>query len=230
MPRTRRADLSRLHPGGTAGQPWPSWRWSLLTMTAALRFVVRAVASTDQRREALEELTLGLSFVRGELQRAEPLMHKVGQNDLVLFAGGQDRLRFVNVEPPYLAGSPYNAFEFAVVADAGAWRLELRRAPSTLTSRTSRPSRLPSRGLSFSSPDRCSSPTGVRSGRGILPPGTRSGARRVISRSPCGWRQARTRAGPISWCPCASRHLGTAPSAAARPRRAGRAARRVSWR
>ena len=41
-------------------------------MVSGLRFVVRAVASTDSRREALEELTLGLSVLRGELERAEP--------------------------------------------------------------------------------------------------------------------------------------------------------------
>jgi hypothetical protein len=99
-----------------------------LTMTAALRFVVRAVASTDQRREALEELTLGLSLLRGELQRAEPLMRTVGQQRSVMFEGTPDRLRFVNVEPPYLAGSPYTAYEYSVTPDAGAWRVDVRRA------------------------------------------------------------------------------------------------------
>ena len=58
-----------------------------LTMTAGLRFVVRAIASTDIRREALEELTLGLSVLRGELERAEPLMVKVGNRELVMFSG-----------------------------------------------------------------------------------------------------------------------------------------------
>lgn len=99
-----------------------------LTMTSALRFVIRAVASTDQRREQLEELTLGLSFLRGELQRTEPMMRKVEGRQLVMFAGGSDRLRFVNVEPPYLAGSPYTAFEIAIEPDAGAWRIAVRRA------------------------------------------------------------------------------------------------------
>ena len=99
-----------------------------LTMTAALRFVVRAVASTDQRREALEELTLGLSLLRGELQRAEPLMRTVGRQSYVMFEGGPDRLRFVHVEPPYLAGSPYTAYEYSITPDAGAWRVDVRRA------------------------------------------------------------------------------------------------------
>ena len=72
------------------------------------------MASTDSRREALEELTLGLSVLRGELERAEPLMVKVGNRDLVLFSGMADRLRFANVEPPYLAGPPYLAYEYAV--------------------------------------------------------------------------------------------------------------------
>ncbi|MGD9508256.1 MAG: prepilin-type N-terminal cleavage/methylation domain-containing protein [Geminicoccaceae bacterium] len=99
-----------------------------LTMTAALRFVVRAVGSTDQRREALEELTLGLSLLRGELQRAEPLMRRVGQQTYVMFEGTPERVRFVNVEPPYLAGSPYTAYEFSVTPDAGAWRVDVRRA------------------------------------------------------------------------------------------------------
>ena len=98
-----------------------------LVMVAGLRFVVRAVASTDNRREAMEELTLGLSVLRGELERAEPLMVKVGNRDLVLFSGMADRLRFANVEPPYLAGPPYLAYEYAVTPDCGAYRIELRR-------------------------------------------------------------------------------------------------------
>ena len=100
-----------------------------LVMAAGLRFVVRAVAGTDDRREALEELTLGLSVLRGELERAEPLMIKAGNRDLVLFSGRGDRLRFANVEPPYLAGAPYLAYEYAVTPDRGAYRIELRRVP-----------------------------------------------------------------------------------------------------
>ena len=64
-----------------------------LTMVAGLRFVVQAVASTDNRREGLEELTLGLSVLRGELERAQPLMVKVGNRELVMFSGMADRLR-----------------------------------------------------------------------------------------------------------------------------------------
>ena len=100
-----------------------------LVMVSGLRFVVRAVASTDSRREGLEELTLGLSVLRGELERAEPLMQKVGQRELALFEGTPDRLRFVNVEPPYLAGPPYLAYEYAVTLDDGSYRIDLRRAP-----------------------------------------------------------------------------------------------------
>ena len=100
-----------------------------LVMVSGLRFVVRAVASTDSRREALEELTLGLSVLRGELERAEPLMQKVGHRELVLFEGTPDRLRFVNVEPPYLAGPPYLAYEYAVALDDGSYRIDLRRSP-----------------------------------------------------------------------------------------------------
>ena len=98
-----------------------------LTMVAGLRFVVQAVASTDNRREGLEELTLGLSVLRGELERAEPLMVKVGNRDLVMFSGMADRLRFANVEPSYLAGPPYLAYEYAVTLDAGTYRIDLRR-------------------------------------------------------------------------------------------------------
>ena len=128
MLRTRRADRSH---GFTLVELLVSLvvlALIALTMTAALRFVIRAVASTDQRREQLEELTLGLSFLRGELQRTEPMMRKVDGRQLVMFAGGPDRLRFVNVEPPYLAGSPYTAFEVAIEPDAGAWRIAVRRA------------------------------------------------------------------------------------------------------
>jgi hypothetical protein len=100
-----------------------------LVMVAGLRFVVGAVASTDNRREAMEELTLGLSVLRGELERAEPLMIKVGNRDLVLFSGLGDRLRFANVEPPYFAGAPYLAYEYAIVPDRGVYRIDLRRVP-----------------------------------------------------------------------------------------------------
>ncbi len=100
-----------------------------VVMTSGLRFVLRAMSSTDSRREAMEELTLGLSVLRGELERAEPLMVKVGKRDLVLFSGGSDRVRFGNVEPPYLHGPPYLAYEYAVVPDNGGnYRIELRRA------------------------------------------------------------------------------------------------------
>ena len=98
-----------------------------LTMVAGLRFVMQAVASTDTRREGLEELTLGLSVLRGELERAEPLMVKIGNRDLVMFSGLGDRLRFANVEPAYLAGPPYLAYEYAVTPDSGAYRIDLRR-------------------------------------------------------------------------------------------------------
>lgn len=97
-------------------------------MMSGLRFVLRSMASTDNRREALEELTLGLSVLRGELERAEPLMVKVGKSDLVLFNGQADRLRFANVEPPYLGGPPYLTYEYAIVPDGPTYRIELRRA------------------------------------------------------------------------------------------------------
>lgn len=101
----------------------------VLTMMGGLRFVVRAFAHTDSRRAALEELTLGFSVLRQELERAEPLMHKAENEDRVLFEGTPDRLRFVNVEPPYLAGRPYLAFEYAIVGSGTEYRIELRRAP-----------------------------------------------------------------------------------------------------
>jgi general secretion pathway protein J len=101
----------------------------MATIMSGLRFMIRAFAATDMRREALEELTLGFSVLRGELERAEPLMRKVRNRDYVLFEGGPEGVRFVNVEPPYLAGLPYVAFEYAVVPDSGAYRIELRRAP-----------------------------------------------------------------------------------------------------
>lgn len=99
-----------------------------VTMAAGLRFVIRAFEHTDSRRAALEELTLGFSVLRGEIERAEPLMRRVNNDDRVLFEGGADRVRFVNVEPPYLAGRPYLVFEYAIAGDPGNYRIELRRA------------------------------------------------------------------------------------------------------
>jgi prepilin-type N-terminal cleavage/methylation domain-containing protein len=101
----------------------------VVTMMAGFRFVFRAFAHTDTRREALEELTLGFNVLRGELERAEPLMRKVDNKDVVLFEGQSDRVRFANVAPPFLAGLPYLAYEYSVVTDSSGYRLELRRAP-----------------------------------------------------------------------------------------------------
>jgi general secretion pathway protein J len=98
-----------------------------LTILGGLRFVARVFDDTDDRREALEELTLGFSVLRNELERAEPLMLKAGNEERVLFEGTPDRLRFVNVEPIYLAGLPYRVFEYAIVEDGDAYRIELRR-------------------------------------------------------------------------------------------------------
>lgn len=100
-----------------------------LVMMGGLRFVLRAFAHTDARRAGLEQLTLGLAVLKDQLERAEPLMRKVGNEDFVLFEGEADRLRFANVEPPFLAGPPYVAYEYALAFDAGGTRLELRRAP-----------------------------------------------------------------------------------------------------
>lgn len=100
-----------------------------LAMMGGLRFVVRAFAHTDERRVALEELTLSLSVLRGELERTEPLMLKVGNDSRVMFEGAPDRVRFVNVEPTFMPGLPYRIFELAVVGDAGDYRIELRRSP-----------------------------------------------------------------------------------------------------
>lgn len=99
-----------------------------LTIMGGLRFVMRAFAHTDDRREALEELTLGFSVLRHELERAEPLMRKFGNEDRVLFEGTADRVRFVNVTPAYLGGRPYRVFEYAVTGGGGEYRIELRRA------------------------------------------------------------------------------------------------------
>lgn len=101
----------------------------VLTVMGGLRFVVRAFAHTDARRAGLEELTLGLAVLRGELQRVQPLMHKVRDEERVLFEGGPDRLRFANVEPPFLAGPPYTIHEYAIETSGTRYRVELRRAP-----------------------------------------------------------------------------------------------------
>lgn len=100
-----------------------------VTMMAGFRFVFRAFDHTQTRREALEELTLGLGVLRGELERAEPLMRKVDNRDVVLFEGWPDRVRFVSVAPAFVAGPPYLAYEYAMVTDSSGYRLELRRAP-----------------------------------------------------------------------------------------------------
>ena len=170
-----------------------------LSWCRGLRFVVRAVASTDSRREALEELTLGLSVLRGELERAEPLMQKVGQRELVLFEGTPDRLRFVNVEPPYLAGPPYLAYEYAVALDDGSYRIDLRRAPfdpGEARSARSRDGR-PAAGAAGRARLQFSYFGKLRDGTG--PAGMASGRPPRACPTRSGWRRARIRAGRSWW-------------------------------
>ena len=69
------ASPCRLHPGRAAGQHGGAGAGG---GGDDGRPAVRAARadSTDSRRESMEELTLGLSVLRGELERAEPLMVK----------------------------------------------------------------------------------------------------------------------------------------------------------
>ena len=104
---------------------------SLLTliMSGGLRFVFGATASTQVRRENLEELTFGMTFLRGEIGRAYPLMLKEGTKEQVLFLGEPEHLRFVTAEPGYVSRTPYMIYALDIVPTAQAYRIELRRAP-----------------------------------------------------------------------------------------------------
>lgn len=100
-----------------------------ITMTGGLRFVFGAIAHVDARRAGIEELTLGLAVMRGEIARAHPLLRKERDQERILFEGGPERLRFVTVEPDFVGGQPYAVHDYAVVPAGGSYRIELRRAP-----------------------------------------------------------------------------------------------------
>lgn len=93
-----------------------------------MRFANRAVASADDRREAVESSTTGLGLLRSTLGRALPLYRKVESRDRLLFEGGEQRLRFVTMEPDYMPGWPLVGYQYALVDLGGRQVLEVRRA------------------------------------------------------------------------------------------------------
>lgn len=99
-----------------------------LLLVNGMRFVRKAQASADARREAVEGTVVGIGLTRGTLGRALPVFRKVENREELLFEGGEDRLRFVIVESDYLPGWPLVAYEYAFAYRGGRHLLEVRRA------------------------------------------------------------------------------------------------------
>ena len=101
----------------------------MLLMFNGMRFVQRAVASADARREAVEGTVTGLGLVRATLGDASPLYIRVANKDQLLFQGDEQHVRFALFEPDYIPGWPFVAYEYALGGDNGRQQLFVRRAP-----------------------------------------------------------------------------------------------------
>ena len=93
-----------------------------------MRFVRKAIASADTRRESVEATVTGLGLAQASISRALPVLRKVENRDELLFEGSEERLRFVTTEPDYLPGWPLVAYEYAVAFRGGRYLLDVRRA------------------------------------------------------------------------------------------------------
>ena len=99
-----------------------------LLMMNGMRFIGRATASAEARRNAVESTLTGLGLMRGTLARAQPLFLRVQNKDRLLFEGEEQRLRLVTFEPDYMPGWPLVAYEYAVELTSGRYLLTVRRA------------------------------------------------------------------------------------------------------
>ena len=101
----------------------------MLLMFNGMRFVQRAVASADARREAVEGTVTGLGLLRATLGDAAPFYIRVANKDQLLFQGDEQHLRFALFEPDYIPGWPFVAYEYALAENNGRYQLLVRRAP-----------------------------------------------------------------------------------------------------
>lgn len=99
-----------------------------LLLVNGMRFVRKAIASADTRREAVEATVTGLGLAQSSISRALPVLRKVENRDELLFEGSEDRLRFVTTEPDYLPGWPLVAYEYGLSFRDGRYLLDVRRA------------------------------------------------------------------------------------------------------
>ena len=226
-PRERPAPALTAGPASrwsSSWSAWPCWRWWHSPWRRACASSCTAIASTDEPPRGAGGADPGPvgPARRARAGRAADGQGRQSRAGHVL--GLADRLRFANVEPPYLAGPPYLAYEYAVTLDARC--LPDRPAPrrrSTPTSRTWRWSRtVEPRTILRVTAARCGSPIGAGSGRAMRRPGMRNGRPGPGCPTRSASPRARIPAGPTSWCRCGSPRHGTAA-----PRRCWR---RRGWR
>jgi prepilin-type N-terminal cleavage/methylation domain-containing protein len=101
----------------------------MLLIFNGMRFVQRAVASANARREAVEGTVTGLGLLRATLGDAAPFYLRVANKDQLLFQGDEQHLRFALFEPDYIPGWPFVAYEYALAESNGRYQLLVRRAP-----------------------------------------------------------------------------------------------------
>lgn len=97
-------------------------------MMNGMRFIGRATASAEARRDAVEGTLTSLAVLRATLGRAVPLFHKVQGRDRLVFAGEEQRLRLVTFEPDYMPGWPLVAYEYGIGLEGRRYLLTVRRA------------------------------------------------------------------------------------------------------
>jgi prepilin-type N-terminal cleavage/methylation domain-containing protein len=100
----------------------------VLMMTNGMRFIGRATAKAEARRDAVESTLTGLGLMRVTLGSTVPFFRKVQNKDQLVFQGEEQLLRLVTFEPDYMPGWPLVAYEYAVELQGGRYVLQVRRA------------------------------------------------------------------------------------------------------
>ncbi len=100
----------------------------VVMMTSGMRFIGRATAKAEARRDAVESTLTSLGLMRVTLGRAVPFFRKVQNKDQLVFDGDEKRLRLATFEPDFMPGWPLVAYQYSVELQDGRYMLQVRRA------------------------------------------------------------------------------------------------------
>lgn len=101
-------------------------------MTSGLSFLGKAEARRGERADTIDAALGGIGLVRQSLGRAQPVVRRERNQPVMVFEGGEERLRFASREPSFLPGPSLIAYEYAVGLAGGGYALTVRMAPMSV--------------------------------------------------------------------------------------------------